>query len=121
MVCVTQDGADSCAQRPTSLACSVTTTSLSPYGSTGRKVLHNFCAKYVTRDTRAKPIVRLLHLSCWLGIDCSRVDLTEPIDIYSEWIDAADAAEKEAATTSSRRTVASSSRPPRAPSVDSDD
>ena len=84
-------------------------------------MLHNFCAKYATRDTRAKPIVRPLHLSYWLGIDRSRVDLTEPIDIYSEWIDAADAAEKEAATTSSRRTVASSSRAPRAPSVDSDD
>ena len=46
-------------------------------------------------------------------------DLTEPIDIYSEWIDAADAAEKEASST--RRPVASSSRPARAPSVGSDD
>ena len=81
-------------------------------------MLHNFSAKYETRDTRAKPIVRPLHLSYWLGIDRSRVDLTEPIDIYSEWIDAADAAEKEA--SSARRPVASSSRP-RAPSIGSDD
>ncbi|KAL0946871.1 hypothetical protein HGRIS_013037 [Hohenbuehelia grisea] len=35
--------------------------------------------------------------------------LTEPIDIYSEWIDAADAAQKE--QQGSRRPVASSSRP----------
>ncbi|KZT67730.1 Elf1-domain-containing protein [Daedalea quercina L-15889] len=34
--------------------------------------------------------------------------LTEPIDIYSEWIDAADAAEKE--ILSNRRTTAGSSR-----------
>lgn len=37
------------------------------------------------------------------------LDLTEPIDIYSEWIDAADAAEKDA-TTVSRRPIASSSK-----------
>ncbi|KDQ60801.1 hypothetical protein JAAARDRAFT_31782 [Jaapia argillacea MUCL 33604] len=35
--------------------------------------------------------------------------LTEPIDIYSEWIDAADAAQRE--DSSIRRPVASSSRP----------
>ncbi|KAI0725123.1 Elf1-domain-containing protein [Fomitopsis betulina] len=34
--------------------------------------------------------------------------LTEPIDIYSEWIDAADSAEKDVVAT--RRTTASSSR-----------
>ncbi|KAI0928538.1 hypothetical protein AcW1_005751 [Taiwanofungus camphoratus] len=44
--------------------------------------------------------------------------LTEPIDIYSEWIDAADAAEKEA--ISSRRPVASSSRAAPAVSFGSD-
>ncbi|EIW85174.1 Elf1-domain-containing protein [Coniophora puteana RWD-64-598 SS2] len=46
--------------------------------------------------------------------------LTEPIDIYSEWIDAADAAQKEQETA--RRTVASSSRRvPAPPSIGSDD
>ncbi|KAF8978099.1 hypothetical protein BDQ17DRAFT_1394831 [Cyathus striatus] len=46
--------------------------------------------------------------------------LTEPIDIYSEWIDAADAAEREAHVN--RRPAASSSRQVRvAASVDSDD
>ncbi|KIM49097.1 hypothetical protein M413DRAFT_438259 [Hebeloma cylindrosporum] len=45
--------------------------------------------------------------------------LTEPIDIYSEWIDAADAAQREEVP---RRAVASSSRPiPAPPSVDSDE
>ena len=37
-------------------------------------------------------------------------DLTEPIDIYSEWIDAADAAEKQA--TASRPTASSSRHAP---------
>ncbi|KAG5645218.1 hypothetical protein DXG03_006635 [Asterophora parasitica] len=47
--------------------------------------------------------------------------LTEPIDIYSEWIDAADAAQKE--DQGPRRQVASSSRPAPAPASadDSDD
>ncbi|KXN89242.1 hypothetical protein AN958_05996 [Leucoagaricus sp. SymC.cos] len=44
--------------------------------------------------------------------------LTEPIDIYSEWIDAADAAQREEAP---RRPAASSSRVARAPAYDSDD
>ena len=48
------------------------------------------------------------------------LDLTEPIDIYSEWIDAADAAQKEGHVP--RRPTASSSRPvPAALSVGSDD
>ena len=48
-------------------------------------------------------------------------DLTEPIDIYSEWIDAADAAQREEQIA--RRPVASSSRPvpPLASVEDSDD
>ncbi|KAF8798041.1 Elf1-domain-containing protein [Phlegmacium glaucopus] len=46
--------------------------------------------------------------------------LTEPIDIYSEWIDAADAAQTQEQVP--RRPVASSSRPAPAPaSVDSDE
>ena len=48
-----------------------------------------------------------------------RVDLTEAIDIYSEWIDAADAAQNEAPP---RRPTASSSRAaPRAAAPASDD
>ncbi|KAI0035072.1 Elf1-domain-containing protein [Vararia minispora EC-137] len=46
--------------------------------------------------------------------------LSEPIDVYSEWIDAADEAEKE--TLSQRRPAASSSRSrPAAPPSVSDD
>lgn len=41
-----------------------------------------------------------------------RADLTEPIDIYSEWIDAADAAERAAGAP---RPVATSSRAANAP------
>lgn len=50
-------------------------------------------------------------------------DLTEPIDIYSEWIDAADAAQREEQVVRRDRPPASSStRPAPAPrSVDSDD
>ncbi|KAF8894636.1 Elf1-domain-containing protein [Infundibulicybe gibba] len=45
--------------------------------------------------------------------------LTEPIDIYSEWMDAADAAQRDEGP---RRPTASSSRPPAAPaSIDSDE
>ncbi|KAL9715168.1 hypothetical protein Ac2012v2_001829 [Leucoagaricus gongylophorus] len=45
--------------------------------------------------------------------------LTEPIDIYSEWIDAADAAQREEPP---RRSVASTSRgAARAPAYESDD
>ncbi|KAF4608482.1 hypothetical protein EYR40_000827 [Pleurotus pulmonarius] len=45
--------------------------------------------------------------------------LTEPIDIYSQWIDAADAAQREGG--SSRRPAASSSRPAPAVSYGSDE
>ncbi|KII88480.1 hypothetical protein PLICRDRAFT_41638 [Plicaturopsis crispa FD-325 SS-3] len=45
--------------------------------------------------------------------------LTEPIDIYSEWIDAADAAQREEHETP-RRPAASSSRPIPAPASDDD-
>ena len=45
-------------------------------------------------------------------------DLTEPIDIYSEWIDAADAAQNEPPP---RRPTASSSRAQRAAAPASDD
>ena len=46
------------------------------------------------------------------------VDLTEPIDIYSEWIDAADAAERQA---SGSRPAAASSRHGPAVNFGSDD
>lgn len=53
-------------------------------------------------------------------MDLSSLDLTEPIDIYSEWIDAADAAQQEEYVL--RRPATSSSRPvPAAPSVGSDE
>ncbi|KAF8654181.1 hypothetical protein AX16_003710 [Volvariella volvacea WC 439] len=45
--------------------------------------------------------------------------LTEPIDIYSEWIDAADAAQRE--EQSARRPAASSARVIPPPAIDSDD
>lgn len=44
----------------------------------------------------------------------SVTDLTEPIDVYSAWIDAADAAQKEIDTETRRRFGASGSRPRRA-------
>ena len=46
------------------------------------------------------------------------VDLTEPVDIYSEWIDAADAAQKE---TTPLRPATSSKTAPRAAAPASDD
>ena len=49
-------------------------------------------------------------------------DLTEPVDIYSEWIDAADAAQKEdEGHPAPRRPAASSSRAAPAPAAYSDD
>lgn len=48
------------------------------------------------------------------------LDLTEAVDIYSEWIDAADAAQKEEEENLPRRPAASSSRPAPA-AADSDD
>jgi len=84
-------------------------------------VLLNWCAGCVIRDTRARLTVSILILRSIRLID-GCVDLTEPIDIYSEWIDAADAAQREEQTP--RRPVASSStsRPVPAPaSVDDSD
>jgi len=51
------------------------------------------------------------------------LDLTEPIDIYSEWIDAADYAAKEEERRALRRPVASSSRarPAGPPSIGSEE
>jgi len=79
---------------------------------------------FVTNDTKVKLIVsayyffhqtRVSHSSA----DPLDLDLTEPIDIYSEWIDAADAAQREEPP---RRSVASTSRGvTRAPAYESDD
>lgn len=61
-----------------------------------------------------------LHHVTFLHHDNPWTDLTEAVDIYSEWIDAADAAQKEDHGT--RRPAASSSRPaPVPPSIESDD
>ncbi|KAI0709345.1 hypothetical protein C8Q76DRAFT_743071 [Earliella scabrosa] len=71
------------------------------------------------RINRKEGVAQLLCKVCDQRYQSKANHLTEPIDIYSEWIDAADAAEKEASSV--RRPVASSSRPARAPSVGSDD
>ncbi|EJD06037.1 Elf1-domain-containing protein [Fomitiporia mediterranea MF3/22] len=47
--------------------------------------------------------------------------LTEPIDVYSEWIDAADAAQNEMDGDDMRRAVASGSRPRQRAEVSDDD
>jgi transcription elongation factor Elf1 len=75
--------------------------------------------RYQSKVNRALfnlPHYHFFLISCYFHVS----DLTEPIDIYSEWIDAADAAQREEQTP--RRPAASSSRPVPAPaSVDSDD
>ncbi|KAI0780826.1 hypothetical protein BD413DRAFT_500417 [Trametes elegans] len=71
------------------------------------------------RIDRKEGVAQLFCKVCDQRYQSKANHLTEPIDIYSEWIDAADAAEREAITT--RRPVASSSRPARAPSVGSDE
>lgn len=48
-------------------------------------------------------------LPCPFLIIDSFADLTEPIDIYSEWIDAADAAQRDAGGAFSRRAAPSTS------------
>jgi transcription elongation factor Elf1 len=110
-------------QRRRSPVCSVTTTSLSLSDSTEKRVSLSWSAEYVISGIRAKLTVRL---SCLCDPAYSfnhrtRSDLTEPIDVYSEWIDAADAAQREEQTV--RRGNPSSSRPviPLAPPSDDDD
>ena len=74
-------------------------------------------------DQRYQSKVNRMSACCLAGLASrhhSSPDLTEPIDIYSEWIDAADAAEREAITTS-RRPVASSSKAQPAVSFGSDE
>lgn len=73
-------------------------------------------------DQRYQSKVNRKWLQTWQHPTCNRLfffsDLTEPIDIYSEWIDAADAAQREDAP---RRPAASSSRVARGPTYDSDE
>ncbi|KAJ3489069.1 hypothetical protein NLI96_g2383 [Meripilus lineatus] len=61
------------------------------------------------RMDRKEGIAQLFCKVCDQRYQSKANHLTEPIDIYSEWIDAADAAENQAATTA-RRPAASSSR-----------
>lgn len=86
---------------------------------TERRQSHNSCVACVTSGGRARPLVSadrriVVSLLTW------GADLTEPVDIYSEWIDATEAAQHDApavrpAAASSSRAVAA------AASEDSDD
>jgi transcription elongation factor Elf1 len=68
------------------------------------------CAKYVVKASKAKSTVRSSQERRILQVTYPTLDLTEPVDIYSEWIDAADHAAKEEERRVLRRPVASSSR-----------
>ena len=71
-------------------------------------------------DIKGKSIVRAATHFAFSYVSLGVADLTEPIDVYSEWIDAADAAQKEAAET--RRAAPSTSRTrPRAEPVEASD
>lgn len=87
--------------------------------------MHIWRAGYAIRGIKAKYIVRSFHLvvHSYLLAICLRwaADLTEPIDVYAEYVDAADAAQKEEQTSSSRRANASSSRTARPAPPDEDD
>lgn len=82
---------------------------------------HNWFVGYAINVIKAKLTVRRPNsVSKLILTGYCPPDLTEAIDIYSEWIDAADAAQREEQVT--RRPAASSSRPAPAPaSIDSDD
>ena len=87
--------------------------SRSPSGSTGRKELPNWSAGFAISVTRAKSTVCHRLFRVRVGVTLifpSPIDLTEPIDVYSEWIDAADAAQRDEHVP--RRTAASSSNRP---------
>ncbi|EEB90735.1 hypothetical protein MPER_11018 [Moniliophthora perniciosa FA553] len=76
------------------------------------------------RIDRKEGIAQLVCRTCDQRYQSKVNHLTEPIDIYSEWIDAADEAQRVGETSSSRRPAASSSRAVasrRSPSVDSDE
>ncbi|CAL1704443.1 unnamed protein product [Somion occarium] len=71
------------------------------------------------RMDRKEGIAQLFCKVCDQRFQSKVNHLTEPIDIYSEWIDAADAAERD--VTTSRRPVASSSKAQPAVSFGSDE
>ncbi|KAI6109217.1 transcription elongation factor Elf1 like-domain-containing protein [Pisolithus croceorrhizus] len=73
------------------------------------------------RIDRKEGIAQLVCRVCDQRYQSKVNHLTEPVDIYSEWIDAADAAQKE--SQGHRRPATSSSRPAPAalPSFDSDE
>ncbi|KAF9532997.1 hypothetical protein CPB83DRAFT_784330 [Crepidotus variabilis] len=73
------------------------------------------------RIDRKEGVAQLVCRVCDQRYQSKANHLTEAIDIYSEWIDAADAAERDAQST--RRPVASSSssRPAAIPALDDSD
>ncbi|KAI0273650.1 transcription elongation factor Elf1 like-domain-containing protein [Gloeopeniophorella convolvens] len=77
----------------------------------------------IVKLDRKEGIAQLVCKVCDQRFQSKVNHLTEPIDIYSEWIDAADHAAKEEERRAQRRPVASSSRarPVGPPSVGSDD
>jgi hypothetical protein len=81
-------------------------------------VLLSLPVKCAIRDIKVKSIVRIEDVFASENIH-GFADLTEAVDIYAEWIDAADAAQKDEAPV--RRPVASSSRARAPPSAGSDD
>ena len=107
-------------QTTLSLAYSATTTSRLRSGSTEKRVSLNLFAGSVINVTKAKSIVCYVFLRYFANsVLIVPADLTEPIDIYSEWIDAADAAQRDEQVI---HPTASSSRRVAAPaSVGSDD
>ena len=69
---------------------------------------------------QSQPYALLLLLAARVSPDMFVLtDLTEPIDVYAEWIDAADAAQRE--VTEGRRAGGSGSRTPRVRAEASDD
>ncbi|KAJ3936813.1 MAG: hypothetical protein NXY57DRAFT_884974 [Lentinula lateritia] len=75
------------------------------------------------RIDRKEGVAQLICRVCDQRYQSKVNHLTEPIDIYSEWIDAADEAQRVGESSTVRRPAASSSRPipARAPSVDDSD
>ncbi|KAF5365631.1 hypothetical protein D9758_003327 [Tetrapyrgos nigripes] len=76
------------------------------------------------RIDKKEGIAQLVCRVCDQRYQSKVTHLTEPIDIYSEWIDAADEAQRMRESSTARRSAASSSRPAapaRSADVDSDD
>lgn len=87
-----------------------------------RRVLRSCPAKSVDNDSKEESTVRRVPV-CFRRLPYFFYqDLTEPIDVYSEWIDAADAAQNEADAEVPSRSlgIGGSSRPRRADFSDED-